>query len=213
MDAREMQYQTELKLKQLDSVGDRPFTTSDIEDLLNEAQRIYVRQNYEVFETSERVRKVLDELLGNANITPTSSSNTNLDYGVFVTLPSDFMYSIEEMATINLDTNGQVTTSAASYTKVPVKPVTYDEYAVNIDNPYKKPYRKLVWRLDYQKSTYKRHELITDGTFSVITYHLRYLKFPSDIVISSNTSCALSDITHDDIVNLAVNLTLKDNKK
>lgn len=119
---------------------------------------------------------------------------------------------------------------------IPVKVITHNEINYSKNNPYKKPYfngtNGLVWRLAYkrnvsgynsntlttidgvsyiQSQTPKLHELFTDGTFNVVGYKLRYLKYPRNIVIDTNTltnqrHCELDEVTHPVIIDLAVKL-------
>lgn len=106
------------------------------------------------------------------------------------------------------------------YKIVPVKPITHDEYIVNIDNPFKQPTYKdegLVWRIDYTKSpTYmttvsNRHELITNKDFMVVRYNSRYIKRPDAIVVDTvnilnQVNCKLDESTHLEIVDIAVRI-------
>ena len=57
--------------------------------------------------------------------------------GIFLDLPEGFLYAVEEAVRLI----GQSTESW-------VKPVKHDEYLANINNPYKKPYKNLIWRMD-----------------------------------------------------------------
>jgi hypothetical protein len=94
---------------------------------------------------------------------------------------------------------------------------------------YKKPFYKSygdsrVWRIEYSRqtsginpsapATAKRHEILTDGTFDITTYHMRYLKNPSDIVVDRNTpinqkNCELDESTHRVIIDIATDLMMQ----
>ena len=110
-----------------------------------------------------------------------------------------------------------------------VRPITHDEISINTDNPFKQPYDEMVWRLDYSSVTSsvtpKRMELITDGTYTVEEYVIRYYKRPPPILtpcpptypaftidgIASSltgTDCVLDSITHRGIVDEAVRLAV-----
>jgi len=188
--------------------------------LLNKAQERYFFQNYagtnrfrEGFEETEKRRKDLSELIKNSNISTSSASQVGtLPNGVLFDLPTDFLYAIKEEVTISSDEecdNGK---------RIKVKPITHDEYTINIENPFKKPYSELVWRLDYSRVTDntnpKRHELITDDGMDITTYHLRYLRRLPDIVVDIDTPanqvhCVLDEITHRRIIDLAVEIALE----
>jgi len=158
---------------------------------------------------------------------------------MFWILPDDYLWAIEEHCEINITSDctimpptwndtgsGQykikvpVFPGGYDYKIVPVKPITHDEYIVNIDNPFKQPTYKdegLVWRIDYTKSpTYmttvsNRHELITNKDFMVVRYNSRYIKRPDAIVvdtvnISNQVNCKLDESTHLEIVDIAVRI-------
>ena len=73
-----------------------------------------------------------------------------------------------------------------------------------------------MWRLEHGKKTVnnverKIHGIITDGTFEVTQYYLRYLRYPNDIVVNLNTpasqvNCELDPLTHQGICDIAVKL-------
>ena len=50
-------------------------------------------------------------------------------------------------------------------------------------------------------------EIYTDSTFFVDTVHIRYIRTPTDI--TDNSDCQLADHTHQEIVNMAVDLLLE----
>jgi hypothetical protein len=131
-------------------------------------------------------------------------------------LPVDFMLPIYESCTTNIPMCG----TTNMYDRIMIVPITHDEYNLGYANPYKKPYcngdEGIVWRLEHSKRTVnnverKIHGIITDGVFNVTQYYLRYLKYPSDIVVNLNTpssqvSCELDSLTHQGICDIAVKL-------
>ena len=134
----------------------------------------------EGFEETEMRRKELQALVKGITLTVPATVQTNtLPNGTFFDLPSDLLFTVsEEVTTTSTDTckNGN---------RVLVKPVTHDEYAINVKNPFKKPdVLRYIWRLDYEGNV---HELVTDGTFSIGEYHLRYIKKLQPIIIGTGT--------------------------
>jgi hypothetical protein len=212
MTAEEMQYNFELKMNTLYTLR-KPFQSYDINQFLNESQDQVVDNLYSVrdgdrrehFETDEKLRTELAELITNYGVASSvfDSSDAALhENGVFVTVPADFMYALREECGIEyLDCNDNTAANT-----VRVAPVTHDEYIMNINNSFKGPYNELVWRLDYSSPTAdtKRHELITDGTYDIMTYTLRYLKRPGRINILDGSDCELNSNLHEEIVNRAV---------
>lgn len=140
--------------------------------------------------------------------------------GYLVDLPSLFLYFIEEA----------VKTSEAPNIFVPVKPITHDFVRANMRNPYTKPWKNLIWRLDFSKnisglgneddttlndvyqfgSSFKRTELITNGS-TITEYYVRYLSLPRPIVVDETSpenqvSCELDESVHDMIIDEAVKI-------
>lgn len=159
------------------------------------------------FEETEARRKEIQELVKGVTITAPSSVQTDaLPNGVFYDLPVDCLFAIsEEITAVSSD-------SCISGKRIRVKPVTHDEYSINVKNPFKKPDAlRAVWRLDYQGH---KHELITNADFTVGTYHLRYIKVLSPIIIGANTvdgatgplNCEFNVILHRRIIDEAVKI-------
>ncbi len=197
------------------------YEDTEISVLLTKAEERFFLQNYtgtnklrEGFEETEKRRKDLSELTSNSELISTSVSSSQvgtLPNGVFYDLPTDFLYSIKEEVTISSDD------ACVNGNRIKVKPITHDEYTVNIENPFKQPYDELAWRIDYSRETStsnKRHELITDGSYNVTTYHLRYLKRLPGITVdrtvtTNQVNSALDESTHRRIIDIAVELALE----
>jgi len=200
--------------------------------ILSRAQRTYVQMfmsakanaTVEGFDETELRKQGLSELIKDGtNLTQLSANQTGVldSNSTFWDLPLDFMYTILE--SVEIDKNDCRTNSPAV---LPVRVVSHNEYNKLFYNPYRKPFfdgsRGLVWRIQYSREinnpvpsatvnqTNKRHELITDGTFNITSYRVRYLKNPDDIIVDVQTPanqvhCKLDDRTHDIIINIAVN--------
>ena len=244
------------KITNFDAPG---YTDEEISRFLSRAQERFVLHVYNPmgnkyltgFEGTEKRRKDLSELVRDVDLTaaPTASPtgftiavNGQTDDsdnrqigskadGTFFELPTDFLYTIQEEATIEDPCATQpVDTAEPKITKIiEVKPITHDYYLKNKKNPYKKPYDELVWRLDFSKvkfsstpnggtaenKEHKRHELITDANTTVTEYRVRYIKKPNPIItatgitiegVTTVSNCELNSITHRAIVDEAVAL-------
>jgi len=183
--------------------------------LLTKAQERVVFAHYnplankfhEGFEETEARRKDLQELVKGVTITAPSATQTNaLPNGVFYDLPTDCLYAISEEVTLTS------TDACIDGQRIRVKPITHDEYSINIKNPFKKPNNtEYIWRLDYQD---RKHELITAVATTVSAYHLRYIKNLQPIILGSNTvdgvagplDSELNIILHKRIVDEAVKI-------
>jgi len=88
---------------------------------------------------------------------------------------------------------------------------TADSYRAHIDNPYSSHI------LHYEEASPLRLfignivELITDGSYGVLKYYLRYLRAPAvvDSLSVEQVHCDLPEHTHDEIVKLAVSMALE----
>lgn len=133
--------------------------------------------------------------------------------GLFLDLPTDFLYAIEEACTLKL--TGGTARTVESW----IKPVRHDEYLANINNPYKKPYKDLVWRMDISRATQadgisilssaKRTELVIPSGYELVEYRTRYLAVPPAIVVDEfdptlQKHCVLDESLHREIVDEAV---------
>jgi hypothetical protein len=202
--------------------------------LLSKAQWYYILQklnpknnrNMEGFEETEIRIQGLSALIkdGQQASDPPTTAGVNqlgiLPGEQFWALPSDFMFAIYEGVTTNISVCGTTTT----YARIPVIPISHDEYNLNYYNPYKKPWTNgtegIVWRIVNRPQTInnverKIHGLVTDdiapNNFTVSNYYIRYLKKPLDIIVNLNTpanqvNCELDDFTHQAIVDIAVKL-------
>lgn len=112
-----------------------------------------------------------------------------------------------------------------------VFPKTHDEYNIQIENPFKKPDKNTVWRIDYSfsniNSSFRVIELISK--YKIYLYRVRYIKYPNPIILtdlntlypgenlsidgrSVETTSELHKSVHDEILNRAVELALVDYK-
>jgi len=191
------------------------YTDTEISDFLNKAQLQFVKHRYnekgnkyqEGFEETEKRRKDLAQLTRSLTATSSSDQTGVSPNGVFYDLPEEYMYTLREEATISSDDE------CLDGKRIYIKPITHDEYAINLLNPFKKPDHTIAWRLDYSNESpssttlaTKRHELVTDGTYSVGTYHIRYLKMPTDIDIANNIDSEMDPSIHEEIVDAAVRI-------
>ncbi len=163
------------------------------------------------FEGSDKRRVDLQELIQDYSATPVKSSNGVSDNSFYVDLPSNIFlikyeksYISKEGKEIGIDT-------------VPIK---YDEYQEKSSNPFRRPDNRNVMRLDMSGN---RVELVT--TQDLIRYQIRYVKYPSPIVIAdlnttygsetltvdgvfTKTECELNQEIHREILDRAVQLAM-----
>lgn len=191
---------------------------------LTYAQERFIKLHYsgfnvtnKAFETSENRRKDLDQLLlpyeTNDQIINSSGIDTN---SKFYSIPIDTWYIVWERIVISSSDN------CLNGKMIKVKPITHDEYNNSSINPFRKPSKRKVWRVDRSKIGSQRViEIISP--FTVSKYMMRYLKKPVPIVLGNfeddpettgrnltidslnvRTESELNNETHRDILIMAV---------
>ena len=130
------------------------------------------------FESKEKSRRVLSELVKYEEINTTKSSRRGLvDDSVFFEITEEPMYIVAEFLRVKSNNplhNGKL---------IKVIPVTHDEFMLNYNNPFRKPNYNKAWRLDISKEASKTtvEIVMNDG---VQTYNVRYIKLPYPIIVA-----------------------------
>ena len=213
MDVGQMQVVFSQKLKNDYNLTDT-IPSFDIEYYLTEGQRRVFEKYYELFEADEKARKVLNYLVVSTDIPRVTGVYTDqtgkYPNGEFWELPTDLAYSLKEEVTLNINGCEDLTLVQADWLRVYTKPINLDYYSKNVSNPFKKPYTGMVWRVDASNTEGpKLHMLITGGNYTVQTYHLTYLVYPTNISITSNINSVLAEIVHQEIVDEAVKIAFE----
>lgn len=179
-------YEFNVLLDKVDTLSTPNFEPEERDVFLNNAVERYISQR--AYGTNpkgeglEETQKRLDDLkniTSNSNITTFTSTTDNKPNGYFVQLPSDYRHAIgEEVSITYTDCN-----SESQSKRIPVIPVTHDRYNRVINDPFSKPCEDEIIRLGYgaDANGNQRFELITDGSMTLTTYHLRYIKEPQKI--------------------------------
>jgi len=166
---------------------------------------------------SEITKELVKEFDTNTEITTTLGLTNN---SKFFKVPDETFIIIYECLKCNINNCGE--------TELNVVPKTHDEFNAQYKNPFKRPNKNKVWRLDISKiNNDKVVELITPYTVS--NYKLRYIKYPKPIIISDLSTtfpgegltingltgiqqCELDPEIHPEILDRAVQLALRDYK-
>lgn len=187
--------QFKILVDKTDVLNSPNFLPEEIDQYLSDAQEQYIEQraygnNFKrlsVEETQQRV-KDLQDITVNANLNTFLNNANNLQGGTFVALPDgvtildntgvllpEFRHPLTEFVTITYrDCNSSVVT-----TRVPVEALTHDEYNRINQNPFATPNLDRVYRVPYGRiNNIQYYEVILDPSFTLVTYHLRYLKNP-----------------------------------
>ena len=209
MTIAEMHQAFKFQLDKLDSLNYPNFLPEEVDLLLNQAQERFVKQRYgknnvyrSSFEETQKRTEDLKDITVNAVLTPAVNAPDNIDpNAVFVTLPTDHWFIVQERVMLNyFDCHNVYTSEYAE-----VRPIQHNEFSKVIKDPFKKPTLEKVLRL-MEKG---RVELIAPPNTTIVTYRLRYIKEPNTMSITVPTNCELSEHTHQEIVDEAVRLALE----
>lgn len=199
---------------------------NEIQALATEAQELLVKTGYtgksnrlrDGFESTEKRIQDFGELVRNKIIIPSPVTVYNNPNGKFVQLPNIpfdplnpavfdvFWFTLSEQCTVNFTDCGTTTQSIIN-----VYEINHAEYAALLSDPFNKPSKKRIWRLRYEGHN---HELITDGTYTIQNYRLRYIRKPRPIYLDntlplSNEVSELSDHKHLEILRATVDLAVR----
>lgn len=176
------------------------------------------------FEQSSKRRNDLNELIRNHKSTTQLSSDDGISVNSkFFKIPNNTFIIIQEKAKI------RTSDKCINDTYLKVIPKTHDEFNRQEDNPFKKPNKNKIWRLDYYThiGSNKNIELVTP--YDVTEYKMRYILYPEPIIltdllsafpsetltidgVSQEQTCKLSQSIHREILNRAVELASADYK-
>jgi hypothetical protein len=217
MTIAEMHIAFKLELDKSSALELPAFEPEEIDFWLNNAIREFVKSRYTGtdkgagFETNlKRIEDlkslIVEETISGANLT----TGTIKPYSYIADLTSlvgDKWFTLGEEVLIQYH---DIRTPFSHSTKRQgVTQCTVDTYRSHLDDPYSEHvlhYEEAKpLRLVYQDTI----ELVTDGNYEITAYYIRYLNQPAEVSITTPVSCDLPEHTHDEIVKLAVNMTLE----
>lgn len=159
------------------------------------------------FEGTEELREYLRNLIKEASITSVVESRSK---SKLFKLPSDLMFITYEEAVIDDEDAG-----CLNGTSIGAVPITHDEITKALKNPFRKPSKDRVLRIDIGPGTIEVFSL-----YNIKEYNIKYLKKPSPIVLGNFsevtvdgvnviTECELDSTLHRYILDRAVMLGLR----
>ena len=200
------------------------YDDDDLCVLFNKAQKVFAKSLYNQFgnptrigaEETEKRSKDLVQLKAHTVVAPPFLVGDHPN-SYFVNLPLDFWVTLKEELDITY-TNSCGDTISDS--RIPVKPIKEDYYNANVKNPYKRPYKELVWRFDRERTDIstqasftnsKRNEIILFDGATPDNYRVSYYRAPLDIVdpAVSSSFCEFDEMHHEKIADLAVELAMQ----
>lgn len=176
------------------------------------------------FEQSEKRRADLRELLRTGISTTSVSTGDGIsDDSQFFRIQNNTYLIIQEKAKVSSSN------SCINGTYLSVAPKTHDEYNTQKDNPFKKPDKKVIWRMDFYSLSGGNKNVELISPYTVTEYKYRYLRYPEAIVLTDLTTafpgeslsidgamaaqtCKLGVGIHREILNRAVEMATADYK-
>jgi hypothetical protein len=179
------------KFRNLSSPSYEP---QEIEVFATEAQESLVISDYRKVEITEEDVQNLGELVETIELTPSPTSTNNLTNGSFFDLPNTSLLDPEDTSNVFwFPIYEEAHTNDSCKAIKDVIPVTHGEYRMYVTDPFNRPNSNKVWRLRVNEY---RHELITDGNYVVNKYKLRYIKKPQPIILTSNLTLNVSELSN-----------------
>lgn len=148
------------------------------------------------FEATEKRRRDLNQLVKDYKTSTVINNTSNINSEAkFYIVPDDLFLIVNEKAKI-------ISEDCYNNKTLTIKPISYDEYDVQINNPFEKPDNKNAWRLDISNvNNVKVVEIISPyNILGSLEYQVRYIKYPKPIIITNlNTAFPSDNLTIDGI--------------
>lgn len=190
-------------------------TPEEVDIYLNNAQYYFIKILTEKgLEKSQEWLDYLKNITTSYQVAPQAVQPSNKPNGRYVALPAtpaiayDYRLALLEEATISFTDCGVTKTA-----RVPVIPMTRDEYNKVVNNPFKKPWKEEIIRLVSDSNNF---ELVTFPGSTIVLYYLDYLREPAKITYGSQYSVPVADVDCEleskaatKIVEIAVELALR----
>jgi len=211
MDRTEMHKEFKLLMDKAGGGGAPSFISSEIDRFLNIAQDKFVSKRAfgnnprrTGFEEDQKRRDDLVGIIRQSNLSSFNTYGANKPNAVLAPIPAHYRHAINEEAIIY--TPGKEDSSR----RVGVKPITHDRYNKIIDDPFNKPDKDTVYRLDFAAFNGSGEDAEGDPGFELICgegqeismYYIRYIRNP--IQIAPDQNCMLSEHTHREIIRMAI---------
>jgi hypothetical protein len=229
MTVQDMHYDFKFKLNKLDSSDYSNFQIPEIDWLLNESMWVFLKQKYGINNSKrqgfEVTQKRIDDLrnLVMKNVSLPGSQVTLDPVSYEATLPHDYIFSIRLQADLSKESCSTVRKSVCVQTQ-------HDDLSRVLKDPYYGPsfdWEEIPVVFGTTGDTVADSDKVfgyTDGTFVVDQFIMDYLrapkkisfsegvlpqgeyKYPDGSVTDVNQNCELPDHTHNEIVDLAVQI-------
>lgn len=189
MTIQELHYLFRVKYDRLDNKYYSNFTSDEIDLLLNDAQRIFIKtrmrghEGYnESFEQTQKRQNDLKEIITGDTALLLSSSQAGVKPGgYYYDLPADYLYAFQEEAEISyLNCHGTPSTTRKGFVGV-----THAKYLLIKDDPFNRP--NVEDNFGLRLISNNKIEALTFGEFTINYYYMRYVRTPRIMQYSDNT--------------------------
>lgn len=215
MDVETMHIAVKQHLDKTTALDLAAYEPEEIDFWLNEAIRKFVKTRYSGFnikrESFEETQKRTDDLrtlLSSSDLTLKTDATYPNSWIVDTAAnlwPTDYWFAISEEAST------ATISGVASVVRFGLTQCSHDEYRQKIDDPYAEHilHYGTAKPLRFFDDEYVR--IITDGNYTLGTYHLTYLRKPAEVDNDpvGTTDCDLPEHTHDEIAKLAATMMLE----
>ncbi|MCJ8334970.1 MAG: hypothetical protein MJH10_12065 [Epibacterium sp.] len=197
MDIKLIHFNFKLSANKIDSLADRDFLFSEVDEYLNKSAEFIVDSRYKQFEVNQKNIDSFGELLVSSSLTPTAVNSTTY----YIDLPSDYRYFARVNGTAN------------SCRNVKIKVIQLDDLTYTLDSNVIKPSFK--WGRCVAAFEQDRLYFYTDG-YTLSNVVLSYIKNPAVMSIGGYNDingaskavvqCDLPNHLHYDLIDVAVKM-------
>ena len=208
MTALQMKREFEVLFDRAMSNGAPSFSNSRLTTILTHAEENVVYRKAPNLHRNERISKEVGRLIRPAELTPSTSVTGLFPNGVYFEIADNILRVSTEEILVESDDE------CIDNTRIPVRPITLDQYTENLENPFWMPDESVAWRIDMglDSNNSRLHQIITGSSYTVLRYYILYLLKPGGIEINSSTNNSLNtdsltdDSLHREIVREAVRI-------
>ena len=177
--------------------------TYRIEYFFNEAIKILIAKYLPIADSNDEGRNFFKYLKKGFEADLSILSSIKMlenSVNVFLDIKTEILNVLLEVADINNDT--------VTFNNVGVKPVKYDEYLINIKNPFKCPYEELIWRVIMDGN----HVLILPKGYTIKSYSLAYISPHKNFSLSNmDDTIDIGELFHEELVDTAIKIAFPQN--
>lgn len=155
------------------------FSAKEKSLLLTYAQEQILEKYYPIAESSEEYKRYLIPLKAKAEQPPSTIASAYPNASTFI-FGTNVAYILAQYVEQEFNANSKCPPAGTVRRLDKVKSITSDYYGANIDNPFKKPYKDLVWSI---KESEFYITIIGDETFTVTEYSALYYKKANPIIV------------------------------